>query len=121
MNTETRSTGKLPMQNLRTLAFALTALYFCGCGTLNNTIVGTPPAPPAEYTPPLEIYGGIKSDFHNAWNLLSIPDSLSIVENSNRVLSAALSLADVPFSLVGDTVTLGQTIPASYEKSEGDQ
>lgn len=109
------------MKEIKKLVFVFTAACLGGCGTINNTIVGTPPAPPHEYTPPLEIYGGVKWDIQDVWDSVTAVPSTSIIENSIRFVDTAITLADVPLSFVGDTLTLWMTIPASLEKREDDQ
>lgn len=86
-----------------------------GCGTINNTIVGTPPAPPNEYTPPLQVYGGVRSDLRDAFGI-GVPPPQTFSEALGHAGGSVLSLADVPFSAIGDTLTLGQTIPAARQR-----
>lgn len=100
------------------ICLTLSPILLMGCGTLNNTIVGTPPAPPHEYTPPMEVYGGVRSDLQDAVRAVTPPYATTVGENLTRVAGAAIVLADVPLSAVGDTLTLGKTIPASLTQND---
>lgn len=65
-------------------------------------MVGTPPAPPHEYKPPLLVYGGVRRDLH---------DLICLEPSPLAILGTAQIVIDVPLSVVGDTLTLGETIP----------
>ena len=93
----------------------LATVALTGCGTLNNVIVGTPAAPPHIYTPPLEVYGGVRSDIRDAVSAVTPPYDETPGENARRAATAVLVIADIPLSAVGDTLTLGRTIPASID------
>lgn len=88
-----------------------------GCGTLNNTIVGTGPAPPHEYTPPLEVYGGVREDLRTIVDGVTPPYPDSFGEGLSQALGTAMLIVDVPLSAVGDTLTLPKTLPATMERT----
>lgn len=81
-----------------------------GCATLTNTLVMSPD----NLDPPLEIYGGVRSDLRVVANQITLPYPPR--EFLDRNAYAALSLMDVPLSLIGDTLTLGKTVPATIER-----
>ena len=88
-----------------------------GCGTINNMIVGTPPAV-GTCEPALEIYGGVRDDLRAARLAFTPQRSESVVENLERVAGASVALCDVPFSAIADTLTLGKTIPAAIKRQK---
>ena len=96
-------------------ALGFVVVSAAGCGTINNMIVGTPPAV-GTCEPTLEVYGGVRSDVGDALHALTPPYSESPVEKIERVAGASISVIDVPLSAIGDTLTLGKTIPAAIKR-----
>jgi len=70
------------------LASALLASTLCGCGTMNNMTKGD-----------RDVYGGVRQD----------------AQNVNNGKTAAL--IDVPFSAVGDTLTLPFTAVKAMQRN----
>ena len=102
--------------SLRTVAvLGFSVVGTAGCGTINNMIVGTPPAV-GTCEPSLEVYGGVRSDLRDVLQLLTPPYSESPVENIGRTVGAGGALVDVPLSAIADTLTLGKTIPAAIKR-----
>ena len=102
---------------LSVAAIGFAVVSAAGCGTLGNMIVGTPPAV-GTCEPPLEVYGGVRSDVGELLLALAPPYSESPVENIGRVVGASISVIDVPLSAIGDTLTLGKTIPAAINRKK---
>lgn len=97
------------------LAVPLLACLSSGCGTLINMQEHPPDATmqgawPGDDVPTQRIYGGVRYDLAAAGDRASQdPFCPWLVQ----------ALLDVPFSLVGDTVTLPLTIWATCERARG--
>ena len=102
------------LQVMTLLGFAVVAT---GCGTINNMIVGTPPAV-GTCEPTLEVYGGVRSDFRDARAVLLPLDEKSSAGPVARIGAAAGLMLDVPLSAIADTLTLGKTIPAAMQRQD---
>ena len=89
------------------IGFVLTML--CGCGTFKNTVGITERAP-------RKVFGGVRSDAHTVADLLTWEDDETAAGGIARALFVPFFLIDLPFSAIGDTLTLGQTIPASRQR-----
>jgi uncharacterized protein YceK len=89
------------------------------CGTLDNVRVRYPLPPPAVSEPPNQIYGGVTADAKEFWGLAKL-GPLSIVDPWFPVYVAQLfgSFIDIPFSAVGDTLTLPVTISATIKRDQ---
>src|ERR1043166_267560 len=79
------------------LLIAITLLAVCGCGTLENTMAFNikslaPPLDPVQ-SPRFAPFGGVAKDVE--W-----------VRTANQPIDVIDSVVDMPFSLVGDLVTL---------------
>lgn len=106
------------------LLLASCASIACGCGTFNNIVgAGTLPADPLiEQGPPNEIFGGVREDAEYAFS--AFHPSMFAASASGQfghlgLLAQCLglcALADLPFSTVGDIVTLPITIPAELKR-----
>lgn len=90
---------------------ALLGLMSVGCGTLNNTVSGTPLADGRPSEPPNVVYGGTLSSLEEGYDCVIRPNSLS-----ECVGGVYLLAIDAPLSLVGDTLTLPITIPAAIDR-----
>jgi uncharacterized protein YceK len=105
---------------LRKLAaiFAL-ASVLTGCGTLanlpNETLVGV-----VDFMPHEQIYGGVQRDAEVAQerlkNVVSPKGDNGRVES--LVAAGYLAMIDLPLSVIGDTLTLPITIPATMKEKE---
>jgi uncharacterized protein YceK len=78
---------------------AVLACAACGCGTMANmdgrdALVGLPSRPPVPF-------GGVANDM--AWMTRG---NLSPPEKFDRAFTTSIALLDLPFSLVGDVITL---------------
>jgi uncharacterized protein YceK len=112
---------------MRAVAFSLIpflACAACGCGTIDNIVgAGTPAADPSvNITPHNVIYGGVKQDAEYAWQQLN-PVGISAIFSGPFFFETGLyhglcAIVDIPFSAVGDTLTLPITIPATIAKAE---
>jgi uncharacterized protein YceK len=100
---------------MRAFAFSLivfVACAACGCGTIHN-IEGA--------GPPNVIYGGVRDDSKFAWNCLHPDDFKLAADGSGEALLAIycgllVTFVDLPLSVIGDTLTLPVTIPATIAK-----
>src|SRR5579871_4117070 len=87
---------------IRLLGLAVFALLGGGCGTVGNL---RPPGESVAGDPEKRVYGGIRSDLdHVQYNLDSSKPRMLFP------LAVALGLFDLPFSFVGDTLTLPYTL-----------
>lgn len=84
---------------IRLALCSLALVILSGCGTAQNVILPKQPT---------RVYGGVQRD------LVKIGDGILPTPGAERpVLNALGGLVDLPFSAVGDTLTLPVTIPAS--------
>ncbi len=90
----------------------IAALSASGCGTLDNVRVRYPPEPPAVCEAPNRIYGGVAADSEEFWGLVK----LGPVSHPLYPLQLFGSFIDIPFSAVGDTLTLPVTIPTTVAR-----
>lgn len=99
--------GGVPVASLRQLRrhlVILVALVSCGCGTMANLDGRSRPLLDRINQEAPRPFGGVRKDFQ--W-LKSI-----------KVPANLIFLADVPFSLVGDVVTLPRTLKRRQERSQ---
>lgn len=103
----------------RAISLALASLIFlvAGCGTLNNMIVGTP-STHGEVSAPLEVYGGVRRDLRDLGTSMVPPYSWNPTDVLERTMGIGVTLIDLPLSAVGDTLTLGRTVPATRSESK---
>ncbi len=94
---------------MRKTALAFSAYFLCGCGTMVNL----------SDKGKGDIYGGVVRDFTEAGRLLEHTPSSSSGPFL-RACDAAVALTsytlDVPFSFIGDTLTLPLTLPAALSR-----
>jgi uncharacterized protein YceK len=93
-------------------AIALWAMVFsAGCSTVNNLIVGTPPAHGGPIEPMNEVYGGVKTSVQEGLDGIVRPQSAE-----TPLTGLAILAVDTPLSLIGDTLTLPITVPAAIKR-----
>ncbi|WP_231742300.1 YceK/YidQ family lipoprotein [Stieleria varia] len=103
------------MRSIVPIAIAI-AILLPGCGTLRN-VSSIPESANHQYTPaPKLVYGGVKDDL-----ILASESAVAVMEFPmakllNLVCATGFAI-DVPFSLVGDTLTLPSTIPAAIDRA----
>lgn len=107
---------------MRTLSTIAVFILASGCGTLRN-VVPQPASTPQHAFPARKIvYGGVKDDVARV--NAAVKDLNRFPESNNRVTinlgSATLHAMDAPGSLLGDTLTLPVTIPASIDRAVAD-
>jgi uncharacterized protein YceK len=103
-----------------TVCFVLSTLSLGGCGTLCNFGASVLP-PPDNGTAFPAVYGGVMFDLA----VLTIPSNSSATggrgsEAEGELVKAALVLADIPVSLIGDTLTLPITLWAHRKRMQPD-
>jgi uncharacterized protein YceK len=86
------------LKRLPIIAIAFLTLLGSGCGTVANTVWFIPEEGGKR------VYGGVKVDLQVAREALERPVP-------GKPLAGLWCLIDLPFSLVGDTITLPYTIP----------
>jgi uncharacterized protein YceK len=86
------------------LGFASIAILSGGCGTVENLQESMPPKSSCGESWK-SVYGGVRKDCSNLVESFSSKDK----DQSNLILTTL----DVPFSLIGDTITLPYTV--AYE------
>lgn len=97
-------------QLLAVLAFAVTVFLACGCGTVMNTLWLNPEVGG------MRVYGGVRIDAEVGYHAIVSPETTdSVLDRVRHVLQPTL---DLPFSLLGDTVTLPLTIYHALQQSD---
>jgi uncharacterized protein YceK len=103
------------------------ALALGGCGTANNLLLPEGEAKAQGAGPPARVYGGVGLDARVGTSWLAapfggqpapdVPAWEKALDGTCKVAIGAFVLGvDLPLSLVGDTVTLPLTVPATLQK-----
>ncbi|HEY7312521.1 MAG TPA: YceK/YidQ family lipoprotein [Gemmataceae bacterium] len=97
------------MRRASLVALALAAMYLIGCGTAANLSGGL------QGWRKSQIYGGVRRDVKSANQFIADnwTGAADIQQDVGTVVGVGLISLDVPFSLIGDTLTLPITIPAA--------
>lgn len=106
----------MPRAAIGVILPVFTVLWLSGCGTLANTGYGL-------RIPEWTVYGGVKGDVTCIrQNAVQLAHSEGLSATGN-LCGVALSTIDLPFSVVGDTLTLPWTAMATFGKAmiEGDE
>ena len=104
---------------MRGFVVAILCLSAGGCGTLNNTIgAGTPPADGSVIEPPNKIYGGVATNVERIGLSLYRGVLDGPIYGPLHLIAGTVSLIDLPFSFIGDTLTLPVTVPATFASSQ---
>ena len=99
-------------RTLAGLGLFVAAVLCGGCGTLKN--LNPTPTGEGEIPPPTRIYGGVRQD----WTELKTLDFGDVA--CINLYFLPLYLADLPLSLIGDTLTLPYTAGVVVARSIGD-
>lgn len=106
---------------MKRFALISTCLLSVGCGTTRNVsrsaISSVGAVPPA-----MIVYGGVKSDLNQIETAVEDVKRRRASENNlvTNIATATASVVDVPFSAIGDTVTLPVTVPAAINRAIDD-
>lgn len=96
----------------RAAALLIVVGLLSGCGTVANLAVGA-----REGWKNARIYGGVRRDVQSAEDWLAhswVPlEKMELQQDLGAAVGVGLVGLDVPFSAIGDTLTLPITIPAS--------
>ncbi len=96
-------------------ALGLVAMGLSGCGTAANLSGG------AQGFRPMQIYGGVLRDVQSAqhWVSTNWIEGSDWQQDVGTVVGVGLIGLDLPFSAIGDTLTLPITIPAALLRPSG--
>lgn len=104
---------------MRGFVVATFCLTTVGCGTLMNIIgAGTPPTDGSVLEPQRKIYGGVFKDTELIGDALYATILGGPIYGPPNLMLGVAGAVDLPFSFVGDTLTLPVTVPATFASSQ---